>query len=146
MTDTGLTTVLEPRLGWLQSWLPWLRWTPTSPQELEQAEEKLLSFSTLKSTGHYVSAGEINGAEVRIWTRKFGPDTEKVPVVLVHGMGAGLALFVLNFSALAADRTVYAIDLPGFGRSSRPPFSSEPGRIEEEYVESLDRETVPAST
>ena len=61
--------VLEPRLGWLQSWLPWLRWTPTSPQELEVAEQNLLAFSTMKSTGFYVSAGEVNGEECRIWTR-----------------------------------------------------------------------------
>ena len=74
----------------------------------------------------------------RVWTRKFGTDTDKVPLVLLHGMGAGLAMFVLNFSALAADRTVYAIDLPGFGRSSRVDFSSSPGEIEAEYVDCLD--------
>ena len=64
MTETGLSTVLEPRLGWLQSWLPWLRWTPTSPLELEQAEEKLLAFSSLKSTGHYVQAGDSSSIDM----------------------------------------------------------------------------------
>ena len=64
MTETGVTTVLEPRLGWLQSWLPWLRWTPTSPQELEQAEERLLAFSSLKSTGHYVQAGDSSSIDM----------------------------------------------------------------------------------
>jgi pimeloyl-ACP methyl ester carboxylesterase len=37
-------------------------------------------------------------------------------------MGAGLALFSHNFPSLVAASTVYAIDLPGFGRSSRVTF------------------------
>ena len=61
-----------------------------------------------------------------------------MPLVLVHGMGAGLALFLLNYSGLAAGRTVFALDLPGFGRSSRVSFSSEPALIEEEYVGCLE--------
>jgi len=59
--------------------------------------------------------------------------------VMVHGMGAGLALFVLNYQSLTKDRQVYAIDLPGFGRSSRVNFSSDPGQIESEYVECLEK-------
>ena len=132
--------VLEPRLGWLQSWLPWLRWTPTSPGELEQAEHRLLAFSNTDSTGFYVSAGKVNGEDCWIWTRRFSPSspTTAVPLVLLHGMGAGLALFLLNYSALATGRTVFAIDLPGFGRSSRVGFSSEPSMIEEEYLGCLE--------
>ena len=65
MTDSEVTTVLEPRLGWLQSWLPWLRWTPTSPLEVERAEERLLAYCSTKSTGFYVQAGRVNGVECR---------------------------------------------------------------------------------
>ena len=65
MTDSEVTTVLEPRLGWLQSWLPWLRWTPTSPLEVESAEERLLAYCSTKSTGFYVQAGRVNGVECR---------------------------------------------------------------------------------
>jgi hypothetical protein len=32
---------------------------------------------------------------------------------MIHGMGAGLGFFSLNFDKLVKDRTVYAIDLPG---------------------------------
>ena len=45
-----------------------------------------------------------------------------VPLVMMHGMGAGLALFCHNYPSLVNGTTVYAIDLPGFGRSSRVPF------------------------
>ena len=44
----------------------------------------------------------------------FTADREsETPLVMVHGMGAGLGFFSLNFDKLAKDRTVYAIDLPG---------------------------------
>jgi len=131
---------LEPRSGWLHSWFPWLRWSPTSAAELKQAEEKLLEWCEAESRGYYVDAGEVNGQNCRIWTREFGDAgrDERVPLVMVHGMGAGLAMFVLNLAALAANRTVYAIDLPGFGRSSRVRFSSDPDQAESEYVECLE--------
>ena len=32
---------------------------------------------------------------------------------MIHGMGAGLGFFSLNFDKIVKDRTVYAIDLPG---------------------------------
>ena len=57
---------------------------------------------------------------------------------MVHGMGAGLAMFVLNLESLSNQRLVYAIDLPGFGRSSRVSFSSDPSDIESEYVECIE--------
>jgi len=49
------------------------------------------------------------------------------PVVMVHGIGGGSSLFQyrLNAPAVAdAGHTVYALDLLGFGRSSRPAIRS----------------------
>ena len=40
-------------------------------------------------------------------------ESKDVPLVLVHGMGAGGAFFVLNTDGLAQLSTVYVIDLPG---------------------------------
>ena len=41
------------------------------------------------------------------------------PVVLLHGFGGDINIWVFNQEALAAERTVYALDLPGHGGSSK---------------------------
>jgi pyruvate dehydrogenase E2 component (dihydrolipoamide acetyltransferase) len=40
-------------------------------------------------------------------------------VVLIHGFGGDLDTWLFNSDALAADRTVYALDLPGHGGSTK---------------------------
>jgi len=135
--------IVEPRENWFQSWFPFLRWIPTTSIKLKDAEEKFLQFVKTPSDGFYVNIGKlIDGVDCRIWTRKFhnaGVNEEKeVPILMIHGMGAGLAMFALNIDTLAKDRVVYAIDLPGFGRSSRPGFSDEPEEIEKQYVTSIE--------
>ena len=57
---------------------------------------------------------------------------------MVHGMGAGVGFWVLNFASLAAKRPVYAFDVLGFGRSSRPTFSKDAKLAEMELVESIE--------
>jgi cardiolipin-specific phospholipase len=72
--------------------------------------------------------------------------------VLLHGYGAGLGFFFLNFPALARwagmrGTSVYAVDWLGMGRSARVPFRIRakrddiPGRVYEAesfFVESLE--------
>ena len=74
------------------------------------------------------------------------------PAVLLHGYGAGLGFFFLNFPALARwagtrGTSVYAVDWLGMGRSARVPFRVRakrddiPGRVYEAesfFVESLE--------
>jgi 4,5:9,10-diseco-3-hydroxy-5,9,17-trioxoandrosta-1(10),2-diene-4-oate hydrolase len=44
-----------------------------------------------------------------------------LPLVLVHGLGSSSGVeFYFNLEALAAQHLVYAIDLPGFGKSDKP--------------------------
>lgn len=82
-----------------------------------------------------------------------------VPMVLLHGYVSALALWFLNLdgknalfvkfenyrkfhmkiSAYAHERPVYAFDLLGFGRSSRPNFANDPLEIEEQYVMMLEK-------
>lgn len=46
------------------------------------------------------------------------------PIVLVHGLAGGTTWWMKNWEALCAVTEVYALDLPGFGRSPRQkPFS-----------------------
>lgn len=46
-----------------------------------------------------------------------GAGTE--PVILVHGFGGDSDNFLFNIEALATDRPVYALDLPGHGKSAK---------------------------
>lgn len=65
-------------------------------------------------------------------------DSKKIPLVMIHGMGSGIGLWVLNYQALAKNRPVYAFDTLGFGRSSRPKFKKDPAEAEIEFVESIE--------
>ncbi|KAJ6215713.1 hypothetical protein RDWZM_010213 [Blomia tropicalis] len=48
-----------------------------------------------------------------------------LPLVMLHGFGSGIALWSLNFDelSLSGKRHLFAIDLLGFGKSSRPKWS-----------------------
>lgn len=59
---------------------------------------------------HYVSAGG-EGA---------GLKTSPIPVVLVHGIAGSALLWQANLSAIGARHKVFAVDLPGHGRSGKP--------------------------
>lgn len=61
-----------------------------------------------------------------------------MPFVLVHDMFMGVAIWNQNLDALSRIRPVYALDLPGWGRSSRPNFSTDPTLVELEHVEVLE--------
>ena len=43
------------------------------------------------------------------------------PIILVHGLGVSSRYMMPTAARLAPHRTIYAPDLPGFGRSSKPP-------------------------
>jgi pimeloyl-ACP methyl ester carboxylesterase len=60
--------------------------------------------------------GEVDGLAINYIVEGRGP-----AVVLVHGLGGFAESWRHNVSSLAARATVYAVDLPGFGRSGKPP-------------------------
>ena len=66
------------------------------------------------------------------------PQTDKHPLVMIHGFGAGLLQFYKNIDHLHSDRTLHALDLPGFGRSTRIPLPLNPTHTENEYVASIE--------
>ncbi|XP_033854337.2 1-acylglycerol-3-phosphate O-acyltransferase ABHD5 [Acipenser ruthenus] len=118
---------------WISSWLP--TWCPTSLSLLKDAEDKMLESITSKFSKHYILISNGN----RIWTLSFnGNISSKTPLVLIHGFGGGVALWALNVDALCQQRTVYVFDLLGFGRSSRPHFSSDSEEAENQFVESVE--------
>jgi pimeloyl-ACP methyl ester carboxylesterase len=59
---------------------------------------------------------EIEGLPDRYLTAGSGP-----PLVLVRGVGTSAAEWSWMFPTLARDHLVYALDLPGFDGSARPP-------------------------
>lgn len=50
-----------------------------------------------------------------------------------------MGLWIRNLDALSHSRPVYAFDLLGFGRSSRPPFPTDAALAEEQFVNSMER-------
>lgn len=85
-----------------------------------------------------------------IWTMEFayGDVTSEVdtvengpaPVVLLHGVATGSAIWALNTDYLIqnSNRLIYAIDLLGFARSSRPRFDLN-GDVEWQLVFAIER-------
>lgn len=57
--------------------------------------------------------GPVVGSSDKIWTISLNEESPKTPIVLLHGLGAGVALWCLNLDSLAAERPVYAMDLLG---------------------------------
>lgn len=66
-------------------------------------------------------------------------ESNNTPMLLLHGFGAGIGFWVLNFDTFASTHPVYAIDLLGFGKSSRPKFSKDAMEIESQYINSIEK-------
>ncbi|XP_072549856.1 1-acylglycerol-3-phosphate O-acyltransferase ABHD5 [Salminus brasiliensis] len=136
-------TVYNQRSSWISSWLP--SWCPSSPSHLKTAEDRILQPIKLQftrghvpiSNGNYIWTLVLN--EAQLSAQASAEDDPQVPLVLLHGFGGGLGLWVKNLTALAqTGRPVYALDLLGFGRSSRPLAGSEAQEVEERFVQSLE--------
>jgi pimeloyl-ACP methyl ester carboxylesterase len=64
---------------------------------------------------------DIEGLRTRYITAGSGP-----PLVLVHGVGTSAGEWSWVLPTLARDHLVYAIDLPGFHGSAKPPDTRRP--------------------
>lgn len=83
--------------------------------------------------------GPCIGDDDYVWTFSANENNKNVPIVLVHGFGAGIGFWSLNVEELSQDRSVYAFDILGCSKSSRPLFSSEPKEIEDQFVDSIEK-------
>jgi pimeloyl-ACP methyl ester carboxylesterase len=63
------------------------------------------------------------GARISCLTAGHGPKR----AILIHGLGGAKSSFYETVAALSPDHTVHAIDLPGFGSSSKPLAAYDPG-------------------
>ncbi|HXH11016.1 MAG TPA: alpha/beta fold hydrolase [Alphaproteobacteria bacterium] len=57
---------------------------------------------------------------IHAWVPTDGPAGAALPVVLIHGLAVSSRTLLPTAMRLAANRRVYAPDLPGFGRSTQP--------------------------
>jgi pyruvate dehydrogenase E2 component (dihydrolipoamide acetyltransferase) len=60
------------------------------------------------------------------------------PVVLIHGFGGDLNNWLFNHADLAAHRTVYALDLPGHGESTKAVESGNADELADSVIAFLD--------
>ncbi|KAA0710284.1 1-acylglycerol-3-phosphate O-acyltransferase ABHD5 [Triplophysa tibetana] len=144
-TDREDLVFTTSRSGWISSWLP--SWWSTSPAHLKKAEDRILKPIKDKYTQGYVPISNGNYIRTLVFNEKKSlcentdvpaPDMQ-IPLVLLHGFGAGVGLWVKNLPVIAKDgRPVYALDLLGFGRSSRPVFGSDAQEAEDQFVQSLE--------
>ncbi|XP_021941395.1 protein ABHD4 isoform X2 [Zootermopsis nevadensis] len=116
----------------------WGWWSPTSSTMLRAAEKKILSYLKTSYRGWYVDIGPVVSPADKIWTICLNQESNKTPILLLHGLASGVALWCLNLDSLAATRPVYAIDILGFGRSSRPTFSCDALTAERQLVNSVE--------
>lgn len=89
----------------------------------------------------YVEIGKCVGENDndKIWTIETKTSCQTTPIVLLHGFGAGIGFWILNIDAFAAERKLYAIDLLGYGKSTRSKFSKDAREIEDQYIESIEK-------
>jgi len=101
-------------------------WKPTS-EELFSTIENTLLKKTLKTEyrQEFVTAG---GYQFNTIVLGSGP-----PLVMLHGYGGGIGIWIDNLDEISAHYTIYAIDILGFGRSSRPTFKGKSAEEAEEW-------------
>ncbi|KAF8784526.1 1-acylglycerol-3-phosphate O-acyltransferase ABHD5-like isoform X2 [Argiope bruennichi] len=129
---------IPPRTNWIGGWL---RWCPTSTELLEQAEAKMFSYleKPPETTFVPINLNEEDGEyRIRTFMANREADEKVTPLVLLHGFASGIGLWVLNIDSLSQDRPLYALDILGFGLSSRPVFNRDAEVAENQFVESIE--------
>ncbi|KAM9352877.1 1-acylglycerol-3-phosphate O-acyltransferase ABHD5 [Symphorus nematophorus] len=123
------------RWCWIPNWLP--SWCPTSQMKLQTAEDMMLRCVDSTFFKQFISISNGN----RLWTLTFSSEgvKHKTPMVLLHGFGGGVGLWAHNLDVLSQHRPVFALDLLGFGQSSRPQFSADAQAAEDQFVESIEQ-------
>ena len=67
-----------------------------------------------------------------------GLQNEATPVVLIHGFGGDSDNWLFNIDELAKSRPVYAIDLPGHGKSSKTLATGDLGELAQAVADLID--------
>jgi pimeloyl-ACP methyl ester carboxylesterase len=85
----------------------------------------LVQLCNIKVISKWIDIKDSEGVNFRVHTLAAFKDGEhdvnKPTLLLVHGAGSGALVWVPTFDNLVNDFNIYALDLPGFGRSMSPP-------------------------
>ncbi|KAL9130541.1 MAG: hypothetical protein Q9217_001309 [Psora testacea] len=106
--------------------------TPTTASFSENSADKASAVQTYSNSDPYgprqwhsnlVKLSGKDRALNEFSVERLGEQSDQ-NLVMLHGYGAGLGFFYKNFEGLSRNQgwKVYALDLLGMGRSSRPPF------------------------
>ncbi|GAB0489707.1 hypothetical protein MMPV_000932 [Pyropia vietnamensis] len=102
--------------------------TPSPREQVRRSEERLLNSSVSSPYEHAFVPTCVGDLHVLIVGDRSNP-----PLLLLHGHSMSAVFFHLNFDDLVAQGwCVYALDLPGWGRSARPVFR---GRTAEDSLD-----------
>ena len=145
--STGTVAIEEPsrpHYTWKKSFNDWLSQTWSSQYSDEKVESELLSCLPFFPDGDATRRAKIintdigNGNYIHEFfienTQKPKKPDQVRDIVLVHGYAASLGLFIDNFDDLSSipGIKIHAIDLLGFGFSSRPHFPKFPSETEKD--------------
>jgi len=112
-------------------------WVPVSRKEALEAEIGLFNLSRAPLHVYDVDIDK----DVKLHTVE-GGSNHSTTVVCTAGYGAGLGFFFRNYRNLTSRYHVYAVDLLGWGLSSRPPWPKNVSSFSEAenfFVESLEK-------
>lgn len=131
----GLSPALAEKK--VMSFIPYLRQAPTqtaseqndsisaipTPSETVTTDQGTDPWGTRRWQSNSISLSGKNRSLNEFSVERLGEDTDN-NLVMVHGYGAGLGFFYRNFDALSRlpGWRLYALDMLGMGRSSRPTF------------------------
>jgi len=82
---------------------------------------------------------QIGGRTIRYL--KLG-EGDGVPIVLIHGFGGDLNNWLFNHADLAAQRTVWALDLPGHGESGKAVETGSLDELAQSVIDFLDAQKI----
>jgi pimeloyl-ACP methyl ester carboxylesterase len=139
-TTTTTTTTIASMRSTFSYWNPltWLNYSLNDANSpIEQIESKM--FASIKCHANLSRFFVyLRNDSLKIWTVSVNVKSPQPPIVLVHGFCGAVAMWIHNIDALSENRPFYAFDLLGFGRSSRPNFSTDPIVAEQQFVESIE--------
>jgi pimeloyl-ACP methyl ester carboxylesterase len=114
------------------------RWNQFSLAKLIEGEKQLLSTVKSPILSRFVKVSHDEDSEIYTLSFESSEYPNRIPFVLIHGFAAGSAIWTANIDELTAERPVHALDIIGFGRSSRPKFNADPDLAEKEFVQSIE--------